>query len=448
MGSLHEVPAQIWQHSCREKGGGKRRFWDQHISLDYGAVEDTRKGVKVIIPVTAEAWGELMAAVFRRVGIDAELTPPSDACTLELGSRYTSGDECLPAKITVGDFMKYLEQPGINLAETSLFMPTADGPCRFGMYAPYLRSALDRHGYSQVGILSPSSHDSYASLGKLAGPFMRTAWRASVISDVLEKLRLMTRPYEVDRGTTDHWYRGSAGYLRETMERGPLRPQAQLQALQGSLDDCRHTLRRVATRRLPRPLIGIVGEIFCRLTPFSNQDLIRRLEDAGGEAWLSGFGEWIWYANSEERRRLKLQGRSLGFRALVSWMRSTAQKHDERALLAPFAQDFAARPEPEIEEVLEAARPYLPQDGAFGEMVLNVGNVFCMAKRGVAGVIDISPFTCMNGIVSEAIYPRLSRDLGGLPIRVLYFDGTPLDLESELGIFLDMARAYRRRLRV
>jgi len=115
------------------------------------------------------------------------------------------------------------------------------------------------------------------------------------------------------------------------------------------------------------------------------------------------------------------------------------------ALLAPFAQDFASRPEPEIEEVLEAAHRYLPQDGAFGEMVLNAGNVICMAKRGVAGVIDISPFTCMNGIVSEAIYPRLSQDLGGLPIRSLYFDGTPLDLESELGIFLDMARAYQRK---
>lgn len=410
-----------------------------------------RMAKKVIIPVTAEAWGELMLAAFHRVGIDAELTPPSDAYTLELGSRYTSGDECLPAKITVGDFMRYLERPGVSLTDTSLFMPTADGPCRFGMYAPYLRSILDAHGYSQVGILSPSSHDSYASMGKLAGPFMRTAWRASVISDILEKLRLMTRPYEVDRGTTDCWYQGSVGQLRAAVECAPLRPRDQLQALRGTLDGCRRTLGLVATRRLPRPLIGVVGEIFCRLTPFSNQDLIRRLEEAGGEAWLSGFGEWIHYAGSEQQRQLKLRGRALKlgvhwrFQLLGALIRRTIQKRDERALLEPFAQDFADRPEPEIEEVLKVARPYLPQDGAFGEMVLSVGNAISMSKRGVAGVIDISPFTCMNGIVSEAIYPRLSRDLGGLPIRVLYFDGTPRDLESELGIFLDMARAYQRK---
>jgi predicted nucleotide-binding protein (sugar kinase/HSP70/actin superfamily) len=62
----------------------------------------------------------------------------------------------------------------------------------------------------------------------------------------------------------------------------------------------------------------------------------------------------------------------------------------------------------------------------------------------VDGILDISPFTCMNGIVSEAIYPRVSADLGGLPVRSLYFDGTAADLDLELGVFVEMARAYHR----
>jgi len=215
-----------------------------------------------------------MLAAFHRVGIDAELTAPSDAYTLELGSRYTSG------------------------------------------------------------------------LGKLAGPFMRTAWRASVISDILEKLRLMIRPYEVDQGITDRWYQGSLGQLRTTVECAPLRPQAQLQALRGTLDGCRRTLGLVATRRLPRPLIGIVGEIFCRLTPFSNQDLIRRLEEAGGEAWLSGFCEWVHYAASEQQRQLKLRGRGFSRQMLSAWITAQVQKLDERALSSDtrFAADQSFSP--------------------------------------------------------------------------------------------------------
>jgi len=44
-----------------------------------------------------------------------------------------------------------------------------------------------------------------------------------------------------------------------------------------------------------------------------------------------------------------------------------------------------------------------------------------MYSQGVDGIVDISPFTCMNGIVTEAIYPVVSRDHDGIPIRVFYF---------------------------
>jgi predicted nucleotide-binding protein (sugar kinase/HSP70/actin superfamily) len=87
----------------------------------------------------------------------------------------------------------------------------------------------------------------------------------------------------------------------------------------------------------------------------------------------------------------------------------------------------------------------LPPLGANGEMVVNVGKAIYFAKKGAHGVIDISPFTCMNGIICEAIYPRVSRDNGGIPIRNFYFDGTQSDLERDVGIFLELARDYRGR---
>ena len=49
----------------------------------------------------------------------------------------------------------------------------------------------------------------------------------------------------------------------------------------------------------------------------------------------------------------------------------------------------------------------------------------------------------MNGIVCEAIYPRISRDLGGIPIRNFYFDGTQSDLDRDLGVYMELARSYR-----
>ena len=401
---------------------------------------------RIYIPPMASGSARAFASAFRAIGLDAEPTPPSDYLTRELGSHYTSGDECYPAKVTVGDFMKLLHQPEADRSRIALFMPTAEGPCRFGQYAPYLRQILNANGYAGVEILSPTSSNGYAGLGDLAKPFVRTGWRALLCADLLEKLLLLHRPYEARRGSSEEVYEESLTDLCVTLESTPVEPGVQLQALRDTMVRSRGRFRSLGARS-PRahPLIGIVGEIFCRLNTFSNENLVRSLEEHGAEAWLSDIVEWIWYTNSEHFRKLELAGRKWSVEAFGAWVRTRVQKHDEHVLVEPFEEDFRGREEPDISEILECARPYLPREGAFGEMVLNVGKVVYLAKKGAAGIIDISPFTCMNGIVCEAIYPRISRDLGGLPIRNFYFDGTQSDLDRDLGVYMELARGYQKR---
>lgn len=408
--------------------------------------DDPLEDKTVYIPPMAYGSARAFAAGFRSLGVNAELTPPSDERTRELGARYTCGDECFPAKVTIGDFMRVLERPGVDPARTVFFLPTADGPCRFGQYSAYLRSILDTHGFAEVGVLSPTSRNAYGGLGALARPFVRTAWRMLVAADVLQKVLLQHRPYERRPGSADAVFEECLDDVCDAVERGPRAPGAQLDALRDAMGRCRRRFEGLDVVPDPsRPLIGIVGEIFCRLNTFSNEDAVRRLEKAGAEVWLSGITEWVWYTVAEQFRKLRLRGRTISVEGASAWVRSRVQHHDERVLLEPFAAAFAGHEEPGVQEVVEAARPYLPVDGALGEMVLNVGRTIRLAAKGIDGIIDISPFTCMNGIVCEAVYPRVSRDLGGLPIRNFYFDGTQSDLDRDLGVYLELARTYQRR---
>src|SRR3954464_13664770 len=185
---------------------------------------------RIYIPPMAYGSARAFASAFRAIGLDAEPTPPSDHRTRELGARFTSGDECYPAKVTVGDFMKVLEQPGVDPSRVACFMPTAQGPCRFGQYAPYLRQVLDSNGFENVDILSPSSQNAYDGLGELAKPFVRTGWRALLCADLLQKLRLIYRPYEERRGDADSIYEKSLGDLCRTLEESGAQPGPQLQA--------------------------------------------------------------------------------------------------------------------------------------------------------------------------------------------------------------------------
>ena len=243
---------------------------------------------KVIVPAMAHGGARLLAAAFRAVGIEAEITPPSDARTLELGSRYTCGDECLPAKVTIGDFMKILENPNTEPSRTILLLPSADGPCRFGQYAPYLRSVLDAAGYGGVRILSPNCDDGYASLGHVAAPFFRTAWRAAVAADLMKA----DADDQAVRGEARGSGPGIPGVDQNSVRRlgecadqswPPIaRPLRCAGWLPESVPPTRQAARKQAVNRHRR-------RDLLPANSFSNQNVIRRLETYGAEAWVAGF---------------------------------------------------------------------------------------------------------------------------------------------------------------
>src|ERR1700739_2605294 len=166
-------------------------------------------GKAVYIPAMAEGSVDALSAVLRWMGIEARPTPPSDAHTLELGGKHTSGDECFPAKVTTGDFLKIAQQSGFDAKRTVFFMGTTDGPCRFGQYAPFLRKALRDQGFGDGRVFSPHGERGYSDFQDFDTAFVRAAWRAMVSADILRKLLLQTRPYETQPGVADWAFRQS-----------------------------------------------------------------------------------------------------------------------------------------------------------------------------------------------------------------------------------------------
>ena len=60
---------------------------------------------------------------------------------------------------------------------------------------------------------------------------------------------------------------------------------------------------RVERSEIKRPIVGIVGEIYVRCNRFSNNDVIRKVEELGGQVWFAPLTEWISYINFFSKRR-------------------------------------------------------------------------------------------------------------------------------------------------
>jgi predicted nucleotide-binding protein (sugar kinase/HSP70/actin superfamily) len=388
-----------------------------------------------------EGSAQAFVAAFRSMGIEASAVPPSDQRTLELSSCYSSGEECFPARITLGDFLRVIENEGPD--RVALFMPTACGPCRFGQYFHYLKQVLGKLGHNQVPVISPSSENGYDGIANDSNGFLRTGCRAIMAADILQRALLKIRPYEKNAGDTDEAYNICLQDLCRILERPRINHRTRLDLLLASLNRSRNLFRSIPVAKKELPLVGIVGEIFCRLNTFSNQDIIRRIESHGAECWLSGITEWLAYTNLGQRERICAAGKrfspALGKAMIKDWV----QKRDEKALLEPFHDDL--RKEASLEDILARSEPYLPNHGALGEMVLSVGKAIYLWEKGASGIIDISPFACMNGIVCQAIYPRVSDEHNGIPIRIFFFDHVQKDLDQDIAIFMDLVRTYKSR---
>ena len=400
------------------------------------------------IPRMTYAGARMFAATFRSKGIDSRVVPPSDERTLELGGLHSSGEECYPQKVTLGDFLRLIYADDFDPARTAFFMPLAEGPCRFGQYAPYLRQVLDELGHGDVPVISPTSRNGYDGVGEHGQDLMRRAWRAIVIADILRKCMLKTRPYETTAGDADEAYEAAMVIMEKILETPGLSIRQHLSAAVEGMERCRDLYRAVPAKYTrDRLLIGVVGEIFCRMNTFSNDDALRKIEAHGGEAWLSDTTEWVWYTNWSQKDLIIRDGKKLSLEMLMAIVKNKVQASDEHRLLAPFAEDFVGYEEPHdiYEEVLRPAWPYLPADSALGEMVLTVGKSIYLQEKGADGISDISPFSCMNGIVTEAVLPAMSREHENLPVRNFYFDASTSNMERDLDIFMELAGAYHRR---
>jgi len=369
-------------------------------------------------------------------GQEAHVLEESDEATLVLGRKFTSGKECYPCILTTGDLLKFLKKPEIKPDKVAFFMPKANGPCRFGQYHNLHRVILDEMGYSNVPIISPDSDDGYSTVSNLDGDFRKLAWKGMVATDLLIKLLHQTRPYEKIRGETDRVYRRCLEQLARTI--------ASKGDIEETLSWAKEMFARIEKNRKERkPIIGVVGEIYIRSNRFSNNDLVRKIEALGGEAWVAGMAEWINYTSYMYKRQSLLERRYLEY--AKGWLTDWVQRRKEHNLEKRLEGSILECHESSTGEVLELASPYLDQSFG-GEAILSIGKAIDYINQGLSGVVNTMPFTCMPGTVVTAMSKKLREDFGNVPWLNLAYEGQEDANEiTRLEAFMHQARDFQRR---
>jgi predicted nucleotide-binding protein (sugar kinase/HSP70/actin superfamily) len=421
---------------------------------------------KLLIPEMNRIGAHLLAATFRGFGANALVM--ETYAGLDLGKEFTSGKECFPCQVTAGDVLLFLQKEKERLgsdfrAEDYIyFMPEADGPCRFGMYNKYQRIVLDSFPeFRNLKIGALTSKNSYALDGmidpKQKTRFRKVAFFSLLAGDILDRLLWRIRPYEKAAGMADAFIERTMRSLSDAFE--TYSAGVELDRLLNRLTELVSEGRAVIDPDLaPRPLIGIVGEIYLRTHVQANQDVIRMLERYGAEVVNASIAEWVNYTSFDRMREARI-----GLRLSLKQLRIGRMVRHLKEILGYGAELYYQHlKQDQVYKRIQAVigihgdhrvdhlEKILLEDDLFSfdvgtEACLSIPGIIEYVRNGYNGIVNVYPFTCMPSTITSAVVrPIMSR------MKVPYLD-TPYDgtfqpgREAAIRTFMYQARQHFQR---
>jgi predicted nucleotide-binding protein (sugar kinase/HSP70/actin superfamily) len=422
----------------------------------------------ILIPEMNRIAAHLIAASFKSFGMNAKVLQTYEG--LELGMAFTSGKECYPCQVTMGDILYFVKKEQkrlgefFNPEEYVYFLPESDGPCRFGMYNKYQRIILDSFpGLNKLKISSLTTNDGYSMAGMIEEDqvldFRKAGYLTVVVADILDRLLWRIRPYEKKFGMADEFIEQSMQTMADTFE--TYGAQKKFGRILDKLAEIIKEGKTLVDPHLPRkPLIGIVGEIFLRMHVASNQNLIRVLEKHGAEVVNASLAEWINYVSYDVLRdakgKFRLNLKQLRLAPIISSLkdiiytgadqvyREFVQRHVYKRVhsLIDLAGDHKVS---HLEDALREKDLFSFEIGT--EAPLSIAGIVEYARTGYNGVVNVYPFTCMPGITTSAVVkPIMDR------LRLPYLDA-PYDSsiqpgrEAAIRTFMYQAYQHHKRQR-
>ncbi len=343
-----------------------------------------------------------LRTLFRELNVDMVEPPPNSRRTLSLGVQHSPEGLCLPFKLTLGNFIEALE-----LGADTLIQAGGRGLCRLGYYAQIQERILREMGFEFQMVTTEVSQNKFVGLMRLfkrlsndaPWPRIISAFRFALaklyVVDDIERQVHKTRAIELEKGTAQHIYREAIAAIDKADSYAEMKR---------AKHDFLNRLLAVPSRPNADPItVGLIGEFYVVLEPFSNMDVEVELGKLGAEVKRNVF--------------------------ISDWTKFSL-------FLNPFGVD-------EKKKIHEAAMPYLSRDVG-GDGWESVGEKAYHAKH-FDGLVHLAPFTCMPEIIAQNIMPSVKEDIPVLTITCDEQMGKA-GMMTRLEAFVDLL-ARRRRTR-
>jgi len=335
--------------------------------------------------------------------MDFIIPPLNSQRTLSLATKYSPEGLCIPFKLTLGNMIESAE-----MGADTMIMAGGYGICRLGYYAKAQEKILSDIGYNMEIVQLGVSEKKFVGFMQMVKKLSNNASWPSIVSgfrfgmkkmallDDIEREVQRVRPREKLYGGADRIYKAALKAVDDAESYGTLSRVTR---------DYLAQLKQVPHSNHEPLVVGIMGEFYVLLEPFSNLDIEKELGKLGVEVRRNTYiSEWTRF--------------SLFFGALKRF------RHDKNV------------------EIHRAAMPYLKCDIG-GDGWESVGEKVLYANK-YDGLIHLAPFTCMPEIVAQNILPSTRENI---PVLTIFCDEQmgKQGMITRLEAFVDLLKRRRQK---
>jgi predicted nucleotide-binding protein (sugar kinase/HSP70/actin superfamily) len=402
--------------------------------------EDMRRDYTILIPQMAPLHFKFIEAAFEGSGYRVKLLPTVDVHAVDEGLKYVNNDACYPTIVTLGQVISYLKSGECDLNRTAIFMTQTGGGCRASNYIALLRKALKDLGWSHIPVVSANIVGLEKNPGfKLTLGLAARVVMAAVFGDTLMRVLYSTRPYEQERGAADYLAESHTARIADALRNRRMNPSRYRRYLNDMVRD----FDALPLLDIKKPKVGVVGEILVKYHPNANNDIVKIIEDEGGEAVVLDLVDFFLYGMYSKNYNYKVlagtrkQKLANNFAIrFIEWLRKPSRTALERS--RRFHQPL------HIDRLASKAEKVTSLGNQCGEGWLLAGEMVELIDSGVPNIVCMQPFACLpNHVVGKGMMKPLRSYDPLANIVPIDYDPGASDVNQLNRIKLMMATAHK-----
>ena len=398
--------------------------------------EEMKREYTILCPMMLPVHMTFLVGLLREAGYKVDLLTSTNPAIVDYGLQSVHNDTCYPALLVIGQMMEALESGRYDIGKVALIITQTGGGCRASNYIHLLRRALKKRGWTHIPVIS------FNLAGMEKNPGFRLGLRLLaqmlgivVYADLLMNLGNQTRPYESNKGQTDHLIKRWTQLLVDH--------RMSLTHLRRNLNQIADDFANIPVDRGQKKItVGVVGEIYIKYAALGNNNLERFLAGEGCEAVVPGLLDFLIFMGDHhlvdtKRYHIKIK------KGLLSAAARAAFLFFQKRLIQAIKRHKQFRVPAGFSTIKRLASPYVSDGNKMGEGWLLTGEMLELIHAGVHNIICTQPFGCLpNHIVGKGMIRAIRGDHPEANIVAIDYDpgATRTNQENRIKLMLAVAK--------